>query len=219
MAFLTRLVPALAALILAACATTDRSGEDDAASSAATPPSGLAPGFVPEPELMVCPRLTISNAPRTDADGRVTGYAPFALVDGQRILINPAPKSCLSSNFGMRRGKLHKGIDLQSSPAGPVVAAGSGTVVEAGYRDDYGTYVLIQHSETVFTRYAHLQSRTNEAQEGATVQTGTVLGIMGNTASYSIPIHLHYEVLTGDYDTPKGAFGLTPQDILTLAER
>ncbi|MEO1656387.1 MAG: M23 family metallopeptidase [Pseudomonadota bacterium] len=218
MAFLSRITPALAALLLAACATSG-DGQGGGTSSNASTPSGLAPGFSPESELLLCPRLSVSNAPRADGDGRVTGYAPFARVNGQRLLINPAPKSCLSSNFGNRRGKLHKGIDLQSRPAGPVVAAGPGTVVESGYRDDYGNYVLIKHSETVFTRYAHLQNRTGEAQEGRTVQTGTVLGIMGNTASYSIPIHLHYEILTGDYDTPKGAFGLTPMNILTLAAR
>lgn len=100
-----------------------------------------------------------------------------------------------------------------------MIAAGPGTVVESGYRNDYGNYVLIKHSDRVFTRYAHLRSITGEGQEGRVVQTGTVLGIMGNTASYSIPIHLHYEVLTGDYATPKGAFGLTPVDILKSASR
>ncbi|MEM6913157.1 MAG: M23 family metallopeptidase [Pseudomonadota bacterium] len=163
--------------------------------------------------------MSVSNAPRTDANRQVLGYAPFARVNNVQVLINPAPKSCLSSNFGYRNGRLHKGIDLQSQPAGPVVAAGAGTVVESGYRNDYGNYVLIQHAESVFTRYAHLRSITGEAQEGRSVQMGTVLGIMGNTASYSIPIHLHYEVLAGDYDTPKGAFGLTPIDILQSADR
>ncbi len=215
MTHFTRLSLLLTLLILGACVSTD-TGDGGKSSADA---GGMAQGFAPESELLLCPRMTVSNAPRADSEGRITGYAPYALVDGVRLLLNPAPESCLSSNFGDRRGKLHKGIDLQSRPAGPVVAAGAGTVVEAGYRDDYGQYVLIKHSDTVLTRYAHLQNRTAAAQEGKSVQTGTELGTMGNTASYSIPIHLHYEVLTGDYDTPKGAFGLTPINILTKAER
>jgi len=34
---------------------------------------------------------------------------------------------------------------------------------------------------------------------------------MGNTASYAIPIHLHYELLLGDYNNPRQSFGLTPR--------
>jgi murein DD-endopeptidase MepM/ murein hydrolase activator NlpD len=43
---------------------------------------------------------------------------------------------------------------------------------------------------------------------GARVKQGQQIGLMGNTAAYRIPIHLHYELLTGDYANPKGSFGL-----------
>jgi hypothetical protein len=36
------------------------------------------------------------------------------------------------------------------------------------------------------------------------------IGLMGNTAGYPIPMHLHYELLVGDYRNPKESFGLTP---------
>jgi murein DD-endopeptidase MepM/ murein hydrolase activator NlpD len=39
---------------------------------------------------------------------------------------------------------------------------------------------------------------------------------MGNSAGYQIPIHLHYEVLVGDYANPKGSFGLKPVDPLSF---
>jgi murein DD-endopeptidase MepM/ murein hydrolase activator NlpD len=158
--------------------------------------------------------MAVSNAPAADGDGRVRNYHPFASVGGVAILVNPAPRACLSSAFGNRRGKLHKGVDYQSDPAGPVLAAQAGTVLEAGYRDDYGQYVLIDHGRGVFTRYAHLASLTSEARQGRTVKLGSQLGIMGNTASYRIPVHLHFEVLTGNYATPKKSFGLTPVDPL-----
>ncbi|MCQ8184786.1 M23 family metallopeptidase [Parvularcula maris] len=198
-----------AALALSACETTPSAGS--AGSQGDLPaPLGAAPGFAPEASLQLCPRMTVSNAPAADAEGSVRGYHPFADIGGVAVLVNPAPKACLSSAFGQRSGRLHKGLDYQSDPAGPVLAAQAGTVVESGYRDDYGQYVLIDHGSGVFTRYAHLATLTGAAREGRVVQ----LGVMGNTASYRIPVHLHFEVLTGDYATAKKSFGLKPVDPL-----
>lgn len=217
------LAPLFGALLLAACATAPApspGGETTAGASAAAArakPQRMASGFAPEAVLRLCPRLAVSNAPPTNGNRSVRGYAPLARINGVTLLVNPAPRSCLSSNFGRRDGRLHKGIDLQSQPPVPVVAAAPGVVVESGYRDDYGNYVLIDHGSGVFTRYAHLASIMAEARQGRAVDLGTMIGIMGNTAGYRIPVHLHYEVLTGNYATGKGAFGLTPVDILAAA--
>ncbi|NNU17634.1 M23 family metallopeptidase [Parvularcula sp. ZS-1/3] len=200
----------LAVTMAASCASSGPSS-----SGTTSAPAGAAVGFRPEASLSLCPRQKVSNAPSVDGEGNVRGYKTFATVNGVRLLVNPAPGSCLSSNYGNRNGRLHKGMDFQSQPAGPVVAAAGGTVVEAGYRDDYGTFVLIDHGRGVYTRYAHLASATSAAKEGRQVKLGSHLGIMGNTASYRIPVHLHYEVLTGDYNTPKKSFGLTPVNLLS----
>ncbi|MEM9840422.1 MAG: M23 family metallopeptidase [Pseudomonadota bacterium] len=164
--------------------------------------------------LQLCKGLAISNAPRANASRYVTGFTPMARVNGVALIRTPAPNACLTSGFGMRNGRAHKGIDLQSKPSGPVVAAGRGTIVEARYRDDFGRYVLIDHGNNVYTRYAHLASYGAGVQEGRTVSRGQKLGQMGNTAAYRIPVHLHYEVLTGNYGTPKKSFGLVAVDIL-----
>ncbi|MEM9740586.1 MAG: M23 family peptidase, partial [Pseudomonadota bacterium] len=47
--------------------------------------------------------------------------------------------------------------------------------------------------------------------EGTAVEFGAPLGPMGNTASYPIPVHLHFELLLGDYETQAASFGLTPR--------
>ena len=202
-----RLCSAVAlALTLAACATSERSENGSGGSTASS-------GSSAEGSLALCPRLTVSNAPAADANGNVRGYKPTVRVNGVALLVNPAPSSCLSSAFGRRNGRLHKGLDFQSDPAGPVVAAGPGTVVESGYRDDYGQYVVVDHGSNVYTRYAHLASRAGAARVGGIVRMGTRLGVMGNTASYRIPIHLHYEVLVGNYATPAASFGLEPVDL------
>lgn len=178
----------------------------------ASPPS-------PFPEsLALCNRTTISHAPPADADGLIRGYTATTLVGGVSIARAPVADGCFSSGFGMRprldgSSRLHKGVDLYHPDAVDIYAAGDGVVVEALYRDDYGNMIVIDHGDGVYTRYAHLERMEDWISPGATLGAGAVIATMGDTAGYSMPRHLHYEVLQGDYDTPARSFGLTPIDI------
>ena len=163
-----------------------------------------------ENQLNLCPRMSVANAPPTDASGRVRNYARVVDVSGVAIAINPTLGACLSSAFGARGGRMHKGLDLHAANGGPIFAGGDGIVIERKYRDDYGNMLLIDHGNGVYTRYAHLSSFANDAIVGAHVAAGQQIGLMGNTASYQIPVHLHYELLLGDYANARGSFGLTP---------
>ena len=96
------------------------------------------------------------------------------------------------------------------------MAAGDGTIVEIKYREDYGNMIVIDHGGGVYTRYAHLASFGKGLSAGVSVRAGEQIGLMGNTAGYQIPMHLHYELLLGDYNTPKASFGLEPVDPLTF---
>ncbi len=187
---------------------------DHADALAALPVAAAAPaeaGAAPFPEaLSLCPRMSVSNAPAADANGRVRAYAMRVSVNGRALAVNPTRGACLSSSFGPRAGRTHKGVDLHSGEGGPILAAGDGVVIEKKYRDDYGNMLLIDHGGGVYTRYAHLSSFAPRVQLGAEVSSGQQIGLMGNTAAYPIPIHLHYEVLLGDYSNPRGSFGLTP---------
>jgi murein DD-endopeptidase MepM/ murein hydrolase activator NlpD len=153
--------------------------------------------------------MEVSNAPATEGNGQVSGYKPFVFAAPKLLIaISPVNGACLSSGFGLRSGKSHNGIDLQSKPAGMVHAAAAGKVREAGFRADFGIFVVIDHGQDVFTRYAHLKNIEPGLSEGASIAFGTPLGMMGQTASHPIPIHLHYELLTGNYETQKKSFGL-----------
>lgn len=168
-----------------------------------------------EAALSICPGMTVSNAPTTDAQRHVTNFAPVVNVDGVALAANPTIGACMSSGVGPRGSGNHKGVDYHSGDGGPILAAADGIVLEAVYRDDYGNMLLIDHGNGVYTRYAHLSSFANGIVEGAHVTAGQQIGLMGNTASYQIPIHLHYEVLTGQYDNPRRSFGLTPHSPFT----
>lgn len=176
------------------------------------PPSDPASAFANS--LMLCPGMTITNQPPA-TDRVVNDFKPFVSIQNVRIATFPTPGACLSSGFGQRNDRLHKGLDYHANIGVPVLAAGDGQIVEIKYREDYGNMILIDHGGGVFTRYAHLASFGRGLAMGVTVRAGDPLGLMGNSASYQIPIHLHYEVLTGDYTTPKGSFGLQPVNPMT----
>jgi murein DD-endopeptidase MepM/ murein hydrolase activator NlpD len=108
---------------------------------------------------------------------------------GTGRLIWPA-RGYISSGFGMRWGKLHKGIDIAG--AGSVRAADNGRVIFAGWDGDYGKSVVIDHGNGLQTRYAHMSSIS--VSVGDVVSQGKTIGIKGSTG-HSTGVHLHFEVL------------------------
>ena len=163
--------------------------------------------------LTLCPFMTVSNAPSPVQGLSIVGYKPTFLIGSVRIATAPVAKGCLSSGYGLRNGRSHKGIDLHNADPVDIFSAGAGTVRERTYRDDYGNMLVIDHGDGVFTRYAHLESFEPGLSAGDLVSAGQTIGVMGNTASYRIPRHLHYEVLTGEWGARAGSFALSPVDI------
>lgn len=99
-------------------------------------------------------------------------------------------RGSISSGFGMRWGRLHKGIDIAGS--GAVRAADNGRVISAGWDGNYGKSVLIDHGNGMQTRYGHLRSIS--VKVGDVVAQGKTIGVMGSTGQ-STGVHLHFEVL------------------------
>ncbi|KKR79398.1 MAG: Peptidase M23 family protein [Candidatus Daviesbacteria bacterium GW2011_GWA1_41_61] len=87
----------------------------------------------------------------------------------------------------------HPGIDLADSSAPPIAAADGGSVVVAGWPDNYGygNRVVVDHGNGYKTLYAHLSNIY--VSIGQTVSRGQVLGKMGTTGR-STGIHLHFEI-------------------------
>ena len=160
-------------------------------------------------KLSLC-LTTVSNAP--PATGReIINFYPLVLVNGVQLMTAPVRGACLSSGFGRRGGRLHKGVDYHQRPAGSVFVAGDATVIEATYRNDYGNMVVLDHGSGVYTRYAHLESFSTGIRVGEKVKSGEVMGRMGNSGRVRA-VHLHYEILIGNYNNPKRSFGLEPRN-------
>jgi len=101
-------------------------------------------------------------------------------------------KGVLTSGYGRRWGRMHKGIDIAAPVGTPVVAAAPGVVVSAGWnRGGYGNLVEIQHPDGSLTIYAH--NNRILVRRGQEVAQGQQISEMGSTGRSTGP-HCHFEV-------------------------
>ena len=96
----------------------------------------------------------------------------------------------VTSEYGPRWGRMHRGIDQGASTGTPVGASKDGTVIFAGWQGGYGRLVLIDHHDGVVTAYAHLSSAA--VSSGQRVSQGDTIGAVGSTGNSTGP-HLHFE--------------------------
>jgi len=115
------------------------------------------------------------------------------------LLRTPLNMSRISSGFGLRRHpvlkftRLHAGIDFAAPPGTPILAAGAGTVVEAGPNGGYGRWVKISHDGGLATGYAHMSRIAPGVRRSARVRQGQVIGFVGSSGLSTGP-HLHFEL-------------------------
>lgn len=101
----------------------------------------------------------------------------------------------VTSGYGWRWGRMHRGVDVAGPVGTPIVAAGPGVVENAGWNSGgFGNMVEIRHPNGSMTRYAHNSSLT--VSTGQTVRQGQQIALMGSTG-YSTGPHLHFEVHEG----------------------
>jgi len=94
------------------------------------------------------------------------------------------------SEYGIRNGRPHKGIDIGAKTGTPIYAVLDGTVVFSGYQGAYGNVIVMEHPDFVMTVYAH--NEKNMVEVGATVSKGQQIGTVGSTGNAN-GSHLHFE--------------------------
>ena len=95
------------------------------------------------------------------------------------------------SSVGRRRSGWHAGIDIRAEAGTPVYAAAPGTVYFSGWAKAYGRVVMLEHSNSFMTIYAHnLQNMVNV---GDAIEAGTVIASVGRSGRATAH-HLHFEI-------------------------
>uniref|UniRef100_UPI0035C8AEB3 peptidoglycan DD-metalloendopeptidase family protein n=2 Tax=Cylindrospermopsis raciborskii TaxID=77022 RepID=UPI0035C8AEB3 len=108
-------------------------------------------------------------------------------------------KGVLTSGYGWRWGRMHRGIDIANGVGTPIYASAPGRVERAGWNNGgYGLLVEIRHEDGSMTRYGH-NSRIL-VRVGQEVQQGETIAAMGSTG-FSTGPHTHFEI----HPTGKGA--------------
>ena len=110
-------------------------------------------------------------------------------------------KGVITSGYGPRWGRMHRGIDIAAPVGTPIVSSAPGEVITVGWdARGYGKFLKIRHPDGSVTLYGH--NSRHLVRRGQKVEQGQKIAEMGNTGRSTGP-HLHYEI------RPKGR---GPQD-------
>lgn len=125
----------------------------------------------------------------------------------------PTDNRVVTSNFGARWGRQHKGIDVKVYIGDTIRSAFSGKVRIVNYeRKGYGKYVVIRHYNGLETIYGHMSKHL--VMENDEVKAGDPIGLGGNTGR-STGSHLHFETrLCGVALNPAIMFDFRNQDVV-----
>lgn len=97
----------------------------------------------------------------------------------------------VNSQFGMRWGRMHEGVDIAQAKGTRLDANVAGIVKRAMNHKTYGNVVYVVDNSGKEHRYAHLNNIN--VKQGQRVNVGDQLGAIGSTGRSTGP-HLHYEV-------------------------
>ena len=162
--------------------------------AAALPPRGLV-AAAPAPASSYNPLLHTPVG--SSVEPEIPGLYPDSPTQSTSY-IWPA-KGVLTSGYGMRWGRMHKGIDIAAAVGTPVVASAPGVIVTAGWNSGgYGNLVEIQHPDGSLTLYGH--NNRILVRRGQEVTQGQQIAEMGSTGNSTGP-HTHFEV----HPTGRGA--------------
>ncbi|MFH1873622.1 MAG: LysM peptidoglycan-binding domain-containing M23 family metallopeptidase [Pseudomonadota bacterium] len=149
-------------------------------------------------------KLPFGNYLKEDANGKKNGFVKYhkkekKSVEQEKIVVDRGRfiwplNGKISSQFGIRNGRRHDGLDICAKNGTPIKAAGNGKVVFSGKMRGYGNLVILRHEDDFFTVYAH--NSRNLVAKGKTVSKGQQIAKVGSTGRSSGP-HLHFEVRNG----------------------
>lgn len=137
------------------------------------------------------PGPAANGAPNRAPDGPVQNSP--AVVEGEWRW--PLDAGIITSRFGARWGRAHRGMDIAAHVGEPVFAMADGEVIYSDNKmSGYGNVVVIKHANNMTTLYAH--NSELKAKKGDKVTQGTLIALLGNTGRSTGP-HVHFEIRRG----------------------
>lgn len=97
----------------------------------------------------------------------------------------------VTSSYGPRWGTFHYGYDIATPEGTPIVSAINGTVIETGYDEERGNYIIIERADGLEVHYHMLSEIISKV--GDVVCPYEVVALSGNTGNSTGP-HLHIGV-------------------------
>ncbi|MBK6362055.1 MAG: M23 family metallopeptidase [Saprospiraceae bacterium] len=85
----------------------------------------------------------------------------------------------------------HYGVDIIAPKNTPIKSVMGGVIISADWTANMGNTVYIQHQKNVVSVYKHLS--ISLVKTGDLVNTGQVIGIIGNSGEMTTGPHLHFE--------------------------
>lgn len=87
---------------------------------------------------------------------------------------------------------IHPYVDITASEGAVVKATMDGTVIFAGWSDEAGNTIQVQHDGDIVSIYKHNEKLLKKA--GDKVTAGTPIALVGNSGSLTTGAHLHFEL-------------------------
>ncbi len=172
----------------------------------------LALKTIQERENITSPAADLYDSWDNTYAHRATDNMPEHFKIDLRHFCMPTPSRVVTSNFGSRWGRQHKGLDIKVYIGDTIRAAFSGKVRVVKYNPGgYGYYVVIRHPNGLETIYGHLSKQL--VSENQVVRAGEPIALGGNTGR-STGSHLHFETrLCGVALNPALLFDFRNQDV------
>jgi len=128
---------------------------------------------------------------RMNSDPKPSGtYTLNMRPPGTNAFVMPVCKKVVSE-YGMRSGRMHEGIDITLKKEDPVYCAFDGIVRIAKEHRSLGKYVVVRHENGLETLYSHLNSISVKVDQR--IKAGTRIGGGGKTGN-ATGEHLHFEI-------------------------
>ena len=208
------------ALFAAGCGTSKKASRSAAPVTQPQPQRQEAPGNVPRPadnrrdyrqdhrpatlpsagrrEPVVRPEIRFTEAESEHVRRPGLNYMPgggltVSLDELNREFCYPL-RGKFISDYGMRSGRMHTGIDIKAAPGDTIRAAFPGVVRMSKNYSGYGNIVVIRHYMGFETLYGH--NSKNLVKVNDVVEAGDPIALAGRTGRATTE-HLHFEVRAG----------------------